>query len=94
MRVRASALTGIARSWSPPAAMPGRVRDHGPDPRAQHDRLFLKFQHGAPPVGGAPGIGMGLFIVATLAARMRATVRYEPGEQGGVRFILTPPAPA
>lgn len=77
------------------AAMPGRVRDHGPGVSpAQHDRLFLKFQHGAPPVGGAPGIGMGLFIVATLAAPMRARVRHEPGEQGGARFILTLPARA
>ncbi len=49
---------------------------------------------GAPPVGGAPGIGMGLFIVATLAARMRAMDRHEPGEQGGARFILTLPARA
>lgn len=80
---------------APPAAMPGRVRDHGPGvPPAQDDRLFLKFQHGVPPVGGAPGIGMELFIVATLAARMRATVRHEPGEQGGARFILTLPARA
>lgn len=77
------------------AAMPGRVRDHGPGvPPAQHDRLFLKFQRGAPPVDGAPGIGMELFIVATLAARMRATVRYEPADQGGARFILTLPARA
>ncbi len=77
------------------AAMPGRVRDHGPGvPPAQHDRLFLKFQSGAPPVDGVPGTGMGLFIVATLAARMRATVRHEPGELGGARFILTMPARA
>ncbi|KQN93596.1 hypothetical protein ASE95_01235 [Sphingomonas sp. Leaf231] len=67
------------------------VRDRGPGVAgSQLRRLFMKFQRGAAPAGdAAPGTGMGLFIVATLAARMDATIRHEPAPGGGASFVIS-----
>lgn len=67
-----------------------RIQDggRGVEPAAL-DHLFKRFHRSG---GGGPddlpGKGMGLFIVATLAERMTATVRYEPAAGGGALFIV------
>lgn len=68
-----------------------RVQDRGPgiDPAGQ-DLLFKKFHQAAGMRSeGAPSTGMGLFIVATLADRMGATVRFESAAEGGAVFVVT-----
>ena len=70
-----------------------RVEDRGPgvDPAAR-DQLFSRLSripHG--PGEGMPSKGMGLFIVATLAERMGATVCHEPRPHGGATFIIRLP---
>lgn len=68
-----------------------RVQDRGPgiDPTGQ-DLLFKKFHQAAGMRSeGAPSTGMGLFIVATLAERMDATVRFESATRGGAVFVVT-----
>ena len=70
-----------------------RIRDQGAgiDPARRH-LLFRKFNRGGRGgTGSQPGMGMGLFIVATLAERMGATVRHEPNADIGATFVVTLP---
>lgn len=64
------------------------VRDQGPgiEP-ARRYMLFRKFHRGGGEAGS--GSGMGLFIVATLAERMAATVRCDPDDGTGAAFVVT-----
>jgi signal transduction histidine kinase len=63
------------------------VRDEGPGPDpADHDRLFERFWRGAG-ASGRPGSGLGLSIVAAIAARHGGTVQVR-----GSAFTLDLPA--
>ena len=67
------------------------VEDQGPgvDP-CDHKAIFEKFGRGrSTPATGKPGTGMGLFIAATLAERMGATLDYRPSDWRGSRFVLS-----
>jgi signal transduction histidine kinase len=70
------------------------VEDSGPGVAAEYRaRLFDKFHRGAMREGNdsthGGGAGMGLFIAATLATRMGATLAYRTVEPHGARFELT-----
>lgn len=77
------------------AAMDGpfvaiRVSDNGPgiDP-ARRDLLYKRFQRTVEGPGeGLPSTAMGLYIVATLAERIKAAVRFEPQTPSGATFVL------
>jgi signal transduction histidine kinase len=63
------------------------VRDEGPGPDpSEHDRLFERFWRG-PGASARPGSGLGLSIVAAIAARHGGEVRVE-----GSAFTLDLPA--
>ena len=64
------------------------VRDHGPgiDP-ADVDRIFDRF-HRADAARSLPGSGLGLAIVRQAAQSDGGTVRAEPAQGGGTRFVL------
>ena len=63
------------------------VRDQGPGPNSDdYDRLFERFWRG-PGASARPGSGLGLSIVAAIAARHGGAVRVE-----GSAFTLDLPA--
>lgn len=66
------------------------VEDGGPGVApADRATLFNKFhRHGSRPQGGS-GAGMGLFIAATLAQRMDATLSFHPVQPHGAMFLLS-----
>ena len=68
-----------------------RVKDRGPgvDP-TQRARLFERYSGKiGQPLDGAPTKGIGLFIVATLAQRMGASVKLETTDEGGAVFLVS-----
>lgn len=93
-------LSNAAKYGAPPYVLdvvggPGTigiaVRDAGPGVSADFvDQLFDEFTR----EGGrsAPGTGLGLFIVRTLAAAQGGTVTYAPVPSGGAEFLITLPA--
>lgn len=99
-------LMGNAIRYSPAGGVvtvtaarePGRVivtvRDQGPGiDGVEAAALFKKFARGrAPDRGNKVGAGMGLFIVATLAARMGIDVRHVSEGTEGACFLLSVPA--
>ena len=70
------------------------VTDHGPGvPRSFEPLLFERFAR-APDAGRkAAGIGLGLWIVRTLARANGGEAWYEPRDSGGSRFVLRLMAP-
>ena len=66
------------------------VTDRGPGIAAGEARsLFRKFTRlSSRPTGGEPTSGLGLYIVQSLANRMRATAGFEPNPEGGSVFFL------
>ena len=85
--------TILVRCWSEGALAVIIVEDRGPGV-AEEDRPFLfeKFRRGRPASrDGSEGTGIGLFIVATLAARIGAQVHHRPASPRGSTFeILLP----
>ncbi len=77
--------TAVEIAVSPPAMV--TVMDRGPGVPADHrERIFERFERGpAPPDGGA---GLGLAIVAGIAAAHRGAVRATPRPGGGTAFVL------
>lgn len=67
------------------------IEDCGPGiAEDQRPTLFDKFRQGSTmPRYGPPGTGIGLYIVATLAARIGASIAYRPAESGGSIFEFT-----
>jgi signal transduction histidine kinase len=70
-----------------------QVSDHGPGvPDSFVPQLFERFTR-APDVGRtSPGVGLGLWIVRTLARANNGDAGYEPGERDGSRFYLRLPS--
>ena len=70
-----------------------QVTDQGPGvPHSFEPQLFERFAR-APEAGRkAAGIGLGLWIVRTLARANGGDAWYEPAEGGGSRFVLRIPA--
>jgi len=67
------------------------VRDAGPGvPDADKDTIFARFSRG-PDEGGTDGVGLGLSIVAAIAAAHGGTVSVEDAVPHGARFVLTLP---
>lgn len=66
------------------------VIDRGPGiPEAERSALFTKFAKLGPrPTGSESTSGLGLYIVQSLAARLQATVGYEPNPAGGSIFFI------
>jgi signal transduction histidine kinase len=64
-----------------------RITNSGPVvPAAEIDRLLTPFQRMAPDRLGHPsGFGLGLSIVAAIAAAHDATLDIAPGDSGGLR---------
>lgn len=77
------------------SAVAGRTRvtvtDRGPGVAAEmRATLFQKYSRGPDQrAGGKPSTGMGLFIAAQLARRIRADLRYRDGERTGAVFELS-----
>jgi signal transduction histidine kinase len=70
------------------------VRDHGPGvPAGFEPLLFERFARAPEAERQAAGIGLGLWIVRTLARTADGDAWYEPGEDGGSRFLLRLPKP-
>jgi signal transduction histidine kinase len=70
------------------------IRDQGPGIAPErHPFLFRKFDRTGAAVDVKGGSGMGLFIAATFAARLGATLRYRAGEPLGAIFELSIPNP-
>lgn len=70
-----------------------RVEDRGPGvPPTDRERIFDAFYRpeGVTPDGG--GAGLGLSIARRLAEAQDGTLRYEPRDGGGSRFVLALPA--
>ncbi len=90
VRFSPAGATVTVAAWPEETRIALGVRDRGPGvPVPQRARLFMKFQRGEPsPPGAPPGAGMGLFIVATLAARMDAVIRHEQVPGGGALFVI------
>jgi signal transduction histidine kinase len=59
-------------------------------PEADRERIFQPFERGSN-VGATKGTGLGLSIVRRAAERIGATVRVEPAQPCGSRFILRLP---
>ncbi len=68
------------------------IRDQGPGIAPEHrTSLFSKFDRTSAAGERKGGSGMGLFIAATFAARLGATLRYHPAEPVGATFELSIP---
>jgi signal transduction histidine kinase len=68
------------------------VEDDGVGLPSDHRRIFDKFVQGeavTKRVHDEGGVGLGLYIVRTLVDQMDGSVRAEPHEDGGARFIVT-----
>ncbi len=71
------------------------VRDHGPGvPDGFRPLLFERFARAPEAERQAAGIGLGLWIVRSLARAAGGDAWYEPGDGGGSRFLLRLPRPA
>jgi signal transduction histidine kinase len=71
------------------------VRDHGPGvTQAFEPLLFERFARAPEAERQAAGIGLGLWIVRTLAQSAGGDAWYEPAAGGGSRFVLRLPHPA
>jgi signal transduction histidine kinase len=69
------------------------VTDRGPGvPRSFQPRLFERFARAHEGGREAAGIGLGLWIVRTLARANGGDAWYEPADGGGSRFLLRIPA--
>ncbi|WP_148575236.1 sensor histidine kinase [Nocardioides caldifontis] len=67
------------------------VRDTGPGvPDAEKETIFARFARGADE-GGTEGVGLGLSIVAAIAAAHGGSVHVEDAAPRGARFVLTLP---
>ncbi|MCV0396472.1 MAG: HAMP domain-containing histidine kinase [Rhizobiaceae bacterium] len=65
------------------------VRDHGPGiPEAERERIFEPFYRPSGRSERAGGWGLGLSLVRQIAGHHGATVRVEPVEGGGSRFVV------
>jgi len=70
------------------------VRDHGPGvPPSFEPLLFERFARAPEGERRAAGIGLWLWIVRTLARAAGGDAWYEPGQEGGSRFLLRVPRP-
>jgi signal transduction histidine kinase len=71
-----------------------RIVNSGPVvPAAEINRLLAPFQRLAPDrVGHPSGFGLGLSIVAAVAAAHEATLKITPGEEGGLRVEVIFPS--
>ncbi len=70
------------------------VRDNGPGvPADFRPLLFERFARAPEAERQAAGIGLGLWIVRMLARAAGGEAWYEPGENGGSRFLLRLPRP-
>jgi signal transduction histidine kinase len=70
------------------------VTDHGPGvPRSFEPRLFERFARAPDAERKTAGIGLGLWIVRTLAQANGGDAWYEPRDGGGSRFVLRLTAP-
>jgi signal transduction histidine kinase len=66
-----------------------KVEDNGPGvPEALRDHLFEPFVSRS---ASRERLGLGLFLAASLLNTYDASVRYEPREGGGARFIVELP---
>jgi signal transduction histidine kinase len=69
------------------------VIDHGPGvPEDFVPRLFERYARPEDTPAHVPGTGLGLYLVEKLARALGGSVRYEPNEPHGARFIVTLPA--
>ncbi len=67
------------------------VRDHGPGfPPGDDERLFEKFQRGAP--GAVPGAGLGLAIARGFAEAHGGTLTLRPSVEDGAALVLRLPS--
>ena len=56
---------------------------------ARRAMLYKRFQRTVEgPAEGLPSTAMGLYIVATLAERIKAEVRFEPQAPSGASFVV------
>lgn len=75
------------------AAAEVRVSDRGPGvPEDLRERIFEPFYRLPGHAEQAGGVGLGLSLVRQIAGRHGGSVRCEPREGGGSRFVLTVPA--
>jgi signal transduction histidine kinase/ActR/RegA family two-component response regulator len=92
-------LANAAKYGSPPVIVEGTadgdvvvvgVRDHGPGVPAEFvSALFGEFSRA--PGTSAPGIGLGLFVVRSLAEAQGGAAWYEAAADGGPRFVFALP---
>jgi signal transduction histidine kinase len=69
------------------------VEDAGPGvPPAASESIFDRFHRGARSQKGQDGMGLGLWIVKSIAVRHGGRVAVGPGDLGGARFMVTLPA--
>jgi signal transduction histidine kinase len=69
------------------------VTDHGPGvPGELVERMFDQFTRGPGP--RVKGLGLGLFLVRSLAEAQRGRVEYHPADGGGAQFVVVLPAAA
>jgi signal transduction histidine kinase len=67
------------------------VEDHGPGvPEDQREAIFERFTQ-LQRVSGDAGLGLGLYIVRTIAESHGGSVRVESAEGGGAKFVLEIP---
>lgn len=67
------------------------VIDHGPGvAEDQREAIFERFTQ-LHRVSGHPGLGLGLYIVKTIAESHRGSVRVEQADGGGAKFVLEVP---
>ncbi|MFL5560144.1 MAG: ATP-binding protein [Gemmatimonadaceae bacterium] len=68
------------------------VEDTGPGiPDDERERVFEPFRRGSIVPDGVRGAGLGLSIARRLAEVQGGSLRYEPREGGGSRFVFTVP---
>jgi signal transduction histidine kinase len=82
--IGSAAASGLVRLW---------VRDTGPGvPPADRERIFARFARRAPGRGHSEGAGLGLAIVAAIAAAHGGAARVVDTPGGGATFVLELPA--